>query len=315
MYESNISVFTREARATFVSTYSSTADAPEVANIMVRVDSKGAVENHAWLSPTPGIAKYDGVRRLGNIKTVIYPIANDTFDGAFQVPKENADDDQLGGFLKKSEELAIKAKLFAGRRVLWQLSQGRAAYCFDKSYFFADSHNEGTGDNNISVTNATNDGTTHYIAALIVDSPVKPLIWQDREAPVLDTDSGTPQARYARQYRYWADLRGGTGFGYWWDALFVTVTYTPTAQEFMGIIGKIKTQFRGFQLPQFNTDTPAEYVHEQKVFTDKNLVLVVSTGLEDVANLVNRAEVIAQTTNVYKNQFSVITSAFMNSPA
>lgn len=315
MYDQGISVFTQQARATFIDRYAAIAPDANIEAIVNRIPSKGAVENHAYLSPTPGVEKYDGVRKLGNLKTVMYPIFNDTFSLGFTVPMEQVDDDQLAGFLKKADEIAEKAKIFPGRRCLWQLARGQTDKCFDGSALFATSHNEGTGNNITTFSGATSDSTTHYIAALVTDSPCKPLLWQSRQEPLLDTDAGTPQARFARKYNYWADQRGATGYGYWWDTLFMTVTNTPTPAEFIKIVNKIKTTFRGFQLPLFNTDASAEYVHEQKTFSSKNLTLVVSTGLEAIADIVSKAETIEQSTNVMRNQFSLITSAFMNTPS
>jgi phage major head subunit gpT-like protein len=316
MYETNVSIFTQQARATFIERYATVAEPADVANIMARIPSKGAIENHAYLSPTPGIGKYDGVRKLGNLTSVIYPVVNDTFDGGFVVGKEQVDDDQVAGFLKKAEELAEKSKIFPSRRVLWQLARGQTDKCFDGTAFFATSHTQGSGNNITTFSGATSDSTTHYIAALITDSPIKPLFWQDREAPFLDTDAGTPQSRFARQYRYWADLRGGTGYGYWWDAVFCTVTNTPTPAEFIKIVNKIKGVFRGFTLPSFNSESGTlEYVHEQRTFSAANLTLVVSTGLEAIADIVSKADVIDQTTNTHKGQFKVLCSAFMNSPS
>jgi len=316
MYDAGISVFTQQARATFIEQYGNVAVEAEIENIMARIPSKGAIENHAWLSPTPGVSKYDGVRKLGNLRTSVYPIANDTFENGFTVPKESVDDDQIAGFLKKADEVAKKAKLFPGRRVLWQLARGQTDKCFDGTSFFATSHTEGEGNNITTFSGATSDSTTHYVAALITDSPVKPLFWQSREEPSLDTDAGTPQARFARKYNYWADQRGGTGYGYWWDALFVTVTNTPTPAEFIKLLNKIKTTFRTFKLPKFGPDTTQdEYVHEQRTFNAGNLTLVVSTGLEAIADITSKAETIEQTTNTMKGQFKVVTSAYMNSPS
>lgn len=314
MYDS-VSVFTQAATNEFAKSIEAYVAKPAPAEIIFRrANSTGAAENHAYLSPTPGISKYEGVRRLGDITAQVYSVINDDFDAAFRLPINAINDGQAVNFTTKAAELGGRAANFPARRVLYYLSQGASLKCFDGSNFFADSHNKGTGDNAITATGSGAAGT-YYIAALIVDTPLKPLFWQDREKFSLYNDEGSKEAEYRRYYRYWVHGRGGVGFGYWWDAIKVTVSGLPTAAEFFDILNKIKYTFMGFKLPSFSSGEQGEYVHEQCTWGASTLVLVCDPIIGQVAEVVSKADLINNTTNTQKGDFSVIKSNYMSSMA
>jgi phage major head subunit gpT-like protein len=277
-----VDIFTNSMRSEFLNSYTAVAEPAPYEKVTQRVNSTVRTEHFTWMSPTPGIGLYQGHRRYGVLDPIRYSVENKEFDAAFEVLLRDIEDDQTGGYALKPKELAMKAKMWPGRRVLKTLSLGTSTTCFDGSNFFANSHTIGTGDNLLTYDAASNDSTTHKIVALYTGGLLKPLIWLDRKAPNFQTDSGTPESFKAKRVRYWIDLEGEAAFGYWWDAIHVTVTDTPTVAEVHSIFANIEAAFRSFRLPTSLSSDEQERPHEQVVFSASNLCMVHSTTLAEV---------------------------------
>src|SRR5262249_14318980 len=161
--------------------------------------STARIENYAWMSPVPAIAQYKGKRRFGKISEIKYKIENLEYDASFEVLLRDIQDDQVGGYKLKPQELAQKAKKFPGRLVLKTLGLGGPTACFDGSTFFAPSHTIGSGNNALTATGSGNsDGLTYKIIVLLHNGPLKPLVYQDRKNPQFETDSGSPESLKAK---------------------------------------------------------------------------------------------------------------------
>lgn len=317
---SKVDIFTTAMRTEFQVAYEATAEPAPWEKITEVVPSTARIEHYTWMSPSPGISQFQGHRRYGKIDTVRYSVENLEFDSAFEVQIRDIEDDQTGGYLKKPKELAERAKLWPGRWTLKHLAAGESRPCFDETNFFANSHVIGTGDNLLSKDCALNDGLTYNLAALFVGGALKPLLWQNRKAADFQTNSGTPQSYESKVVRYWADMEGEAAYGYWWDAVWVNITDTPSVTEMHEIFAQIELAFRGFQLPKALTSDDGEYVHEQVQFNDTNLMLVGSNGLAEVLRQALNQSWAPQTvggatvatTNRFQGWASYMTSAYMN---
>jgi phage major head subunit gpT-like protein len=306
-------------RTEFQLAYEATAEPAPWEGFTTKVPSKARIEHYTWMTPSPGLQQYKGHRRYGKLDATKYSVENVEFDAAFQVKLRDIEDDQTGGYQLKPKELAERAKLFPGRAVIKQLALGTASPCFDGTNFFADSHTIGVGDNNLTFDGAANDGLTYKLAALHTGGPLKPLLWQDRKPPKFEDNSGTQQSKEAKLVNYWIDLEGAAAYGYWWDAVFVAITDTPTVVEFHTILQNILNAFYTFQLPKALTSDDGEFIHEQRVFTESNLTLVGSVGLTEIATQALAQDWVPQTigantvavTNRYKGKAKFIPSALM----
>lgn len=318
--DTRVGIFTNAMRTEFLNAYLATAEPAPWEKCTQRVTSAVRTEHFTWMSPTPGMALYQGHRRYGTLEPIRYSIENKEFDAAFEVLLRDVEDDQTGGYNMKPKELAERAKKFPGRRVIKTLSLAESTTCFDGTNFAANSHTIGTGDNLISYDCASNDGVTYNLAALHVGGGLKPLLWLDRKAPNFQTDAGSPESYKAKKLRYWVDMEGEAGFGYWWDLVWVNITDTPNVAEMHEIFADIEAQFRTFILPRSLASEDGEYVHEQTEFSDKNLMLVCSTGLTEVLRQALSADWVPQsigasvapTTNRFKGFAGFFPSAFMN---
>lgn len=315
-----VGIFTTRMRTEFAVAYQATAEPAKWERFTQRIASDARIEHYTWMSPSPGLALYQGHRRFGKVQPIRYSVENKEFDASFEVLLRDIQDDKTGGYDLKPRELADRARLFPGRWSLKNLALGATNLCFDDTAFFANSHTIGTGDNLLTATGSANaDGLTYKMCALYHGGPLKPLIYQERKPPAFMTDAGSPQSSLAKMVKYWIDMEGEAAYGYWWDAVQLTFTNMPTVTEIHSALGDITNAFRSFQLPKSLSSEDGEYIHEQTDFSSANLTLVVAPKLERPVYQALNAEWIPVTvgastvsnTNLYKGYADVVATNFL----
>lgn len=296
-----VDIFTAAMRAEFINTYSGVGEPAPWQDIVQVMNSTARIENYSHLYPAPGVAEFTGNRRFARIGETSYKVENKTYDAGYSVLLDDFNDDQVGGYKLKAQELALKVKNFPGKAAYIKLRQGASTLCFDGTNFFASSHAIGSGNNTISQTAAASaDGTTHYLYACYIGGPIKPVFWQEREKADMYTDAGSPESQKARQINYWGDLRGAAGYGYWWDCIRTTITGTPTVVEMQTYLGAISGRFRGFTLKATTSEEQAEYVHDQAVFNEKTMYFLCSSGIEHIVRQTLSMDYVNNATNPYQ---------------
>ena len=291
----DINLFTAAMRTEFLRSSQAVAEPAPVDKIITTVPSTARIENYSWMTPAPGISRYVGRRRKAQLDAIKYTVENREYDGTLTVPIRDIEDDQVGGYKIRMADLTKKAGApFRSQLVLSHLANGGTATCFDGSAFFATSHTIGSagsapygfggGGNALTYDAASNDGVTHRLIMLYHGGDLKPLMFQNRKPAQFNTDAGTPASIKAKEADYWIDLEAAAAFGYWWDAVRVTITDTPTLTELFAIIDGCRQCFRRFQLPKALDTDPNEYPHEQTQFGADNTTIVCSTGLEQLLN-------------------------------
>jgi hypothetical protein len=166
------------------------------------------------------------------------------------------------------------------------------------------------------------DGLTHRFALMVKNSILCPLVYQNRKAPKFMNDAGTPQSVKAKKADYWVDLEAAAAFGYWHDAVLVEITNTPSVLELIAALDCARQALRRFELPKALTTDPTEYVHEQLVFSPKNVHVVSSVGLETIFDRVLNETLVGvsqagstsglKTNNAYIGKFSYTISNYLN---
>lgn len=318
----DVTTFAAMARSEFLKGKMAADDRPfpsDYAPFTSTLPSTTQVETHTYMSNLPRLREFEQYSAATRLVDKTYTISNKEYRvGPVTVRKRDLDDDQLGGYLMSVKALPERGKKDVGHIILKHMADGRTNTGFDGTAFFANSHTCGTGDNLITYNAASNDGVTHRICAFITENPaVKPLIYQEREAfSQLDTDSETPQARKLKEYEFWADTRFGLGYGYWWDAIDMAITDTPTVAEMYDIIETIINQFRTFQLPKGRESDDTLYVHEQWMPKPSTFYLCCNLQL---AQILMRALSITQyvtstgnVDNVYKDVGTVVPTSALN---
>jgi phage major head subunit gpT-like protein len=318
--DNKVGIFSTKMRTEFQKAYQATADPAKYERFTQIIDSTARIEHYTWMSPSPGIARYQGHRRFGKIDVVRYTVENLEFDAAFEVLRRDIEDDQTGGYEIKPRELGERARKFPGRWVLKQAALGTSTACFDGTNFFANSHTIGIGDNLMAGTGTGNsDGLSYKMILFHHGGPLKPLIYQNRKPPEFRTDAGSPGSDLAKMVRYWIDMEGQMAFGYWWDAIHWTWTNRPNVVDMGDAFRQLIAQFRGYQLPKSLTSEDGEYIHEQTDFSSANLTLAVTPALEQIAKQAVNAEWIpvmvsstpVANTNLYKGLCEIVATNFL----
>jgi phage major head subunit gpT-like protein len=313
----DVGIFSAEARSEFMQGRIAAQDKPmpaEHSMFTTEYSSSTEVESHTYLSSIPRLKRFKGVEGATRLIDKTYTVTNFPYRiGPVTVNMDSVNDDQKGGYMAQIRALPAQAQKDLGYIALAHLAAGTTNLCFDGSAFFASSHTFGSGDNLDTANSAgSSDGTTHKIIALICDNPsMKPLLVQTRE-PVgaLDTDADTPQARERREFRYWSDARFGLGYGFWWDAIHLTITDTPTVEDCYTHFEQILNLFRTFTAPKGKLTDDDIYIHEGFMPSKSNMVLLCNMKL---GAILNRAMSISQyvsstgnVDNVYKDAATVI---------
>lgn len=264
----DVTAFSALARAEFMKGKMAADDAPfpaDFSKFTTTLPSTTKVETHTYMTNLPRLAEFKGYSPSVRLADKVYTVSNKTYRiGPVQVRKDDLDDDQIGGYLQSVQALPARGQEDIGYKILAHMALGTSNLCFDGTAMFANSHTFGSGDNLDTYNAASNDGVTHKIIAMNVRNPViKPILFQDRESlSALVTDADTPQGMKLREFEYWADCRFGLGYGYWWDAIHLTITDTPTVAECYSIIEQIVNGFRSFTLPKGRDADDSIYVHE-----------------------------------------------------
>ena len=300
------------------------------------VPSTARIENYDWITPPPGISEYAGYRRYAQLSSIPYRIENREFDAALVIPLRDIEDDRIGGWPMRFQQLGTIAARFPERWIYQTLANGDGNLCFDGTNFFATSHNQGGGGlsvlpsgftggaNDLTFTSTnSSDGATGK-AVFMIDNPgsgpVKPIIYQRRKEAKLSTDSGTPESDIAKKVRYVIDLEAASLYGYWWDAILVNFVNTPSVTDIQTVLDVVMQQFQSFTLPRSLPSDPNLYVH-QAIDLSKSVGTCVSGTLTAMllAHVLGDARVgvsVAGATsgianNIYYNRFKLLASAYM----
>jgi phage major head subunit gpT-like protein len=278
------------------------------------------VETHTYMSNLPRLARFKGYSPAVRLMDKVYTVPNYEWRiGPVSVRKTDLDDDQVGGYLRSINALPGRAQKDIGHEIMSHLAAGTSNLCFDGTAYFANSHTFGSGDNLDTADFASNDGVTHKVIALITDNAaIKPVIFQDREAMSgLMTDADTPQAAKLREFEYWADTRFGLAYGFWWDAVHVTITDTPTVEEVQTtLIPQIINKFRTFTLPKGRDSDATLKIHEGWEPTAQNFFLLTNLGVaERVKSAIRSDRVVTtggQRLNEYQNVATVVPTSALD---
>lgn len=308
-----IDIYTQALNTAFVNSYDAIPEQAPIDDCITEVTSKGRVENYPWLNPPPLFSEWQGNRKYAKLGETNYRVPNVTYSAAFEMPYEDLEDDQIDGFKRQAAAMARGAQNWKRIESIQNLARGQTTPCFDGSNFFAASHNIGTGDNILAGTAGGSDGVTHAMAALVIkEQLVKPLLWQLREAPDFQTDAGSVEARKIRKVKWWSDMRAAAAFGFWWDAVLVKFTNTPTVAEMQTTLGNLNARLLSFQYPKNLNSDPPLYPHEQVEFTDKTLAIVCSGGIAHILRQALTLSLIGATENPYKGFAKQIVSNRLN---
>jgi len=308
-----IDILTQSLNSAFVNAYEMSQEPYPIESAMTIVPSKGRVENYPWMYPPPMMHKWKGYREFAKAGEANYRVPNVTYDNGFEIELEDWDDAQVDGWKRMSAAMADGAKQWKIIQSMVNLANGQTVSCYDGGNFFATTRVLGAGNNIITGAAASTDGVTHAFVVLYTgNGMVKPLMWQNREEADFQTDAGSLESNKHRVIQNWTTLRGAAAFGFPFDAILVKLSNTPTVQELQTALGTVKARFRTFTYPKNLPSDVAQYYHHATTFSDKNLMIVCSSGLEHLLQQCLTLSLIASTENIYRGMAQLVTSGYLD---
>ncbi len=181
------------------------------------IPSSTAENRYGWLGKFPNLREWIGDRVINGMAEHDYSVKNKDWELTVGVGRNDIEDDNLGIYTPMFQEMGQSAAALPDRLVFSLLKAGFSSACYDGQYFFDTDHPviDETGAT-VSVAN-TDGGAGAPWFLLCTNRSLKPLIYQERKAPVFDMlDKPTDQNVFMRkEFLYGVDARSNVGFGFW----------------------------------------------------------------------------------------------------
>jgi phage major head subunit gpT-like protein len=253
--------------------------------IAMTVPSNTKENKYPWLGLNTKFRQWVGERIFQSLVIHDYSLKNIRYEDSIAIPRDDFEDDTIGVFTPVLEQLGWDAKCHPDILVYNLLKAGLTTPCYDGQPFFSAQHPSWDANGNATqVANIDSGGSGPYWYLMVVDRPVKPLIFQKRKdytfaALVKDTD---PNVFERNEFRYGVDARVNVGFGLWQMAYASNQPLDPTHY------GNARAAIRS-------------YHNESGDAMDLNpSLLLVPPALEGAANTITKADIIDATSNVWK---------------
>lgn len=193
------------------------------ANVATRVPSSSTSNTYGWLGQFPKLREWVGDRVVKDMAASGYQITNKLYEGTVGVKRTDIEDDNVGIYTPLFAEMGRGAAAHPDELVFGLLAAGESALCYDGQNFFDVDHPiypnvDGTGTPALA-SNYDNGGASPGAPWYLLDCSraLKPLIFQERTAPELETLNSTQdEAVFTKDlYRFGIRYRCNAGFGFW----------------------------------------------------------------------------------------------------
>lgn len=197
--------------------------------IAMTVNSTTRTQSYPKLSEIPGMREWIGDRVINRFKIDGFQITNRKFENTIAVPVDDIADDQVGMYSTLVSDFGQTAAELPDDLVWDKLAEGFSTEHYDGQFFFDTDHPVEDEDGvEQSVSNFTSgSGPAWYL----IDGSrvIKPVIFQDRERPMIKalTDMSDANVAMADEYMWIAKRRCAAGFGAWQAVHASKATLTP----------------------------------------------------------------------------------------
>lgn len=200
------------------------------------IPSTSASNTYGFLSDFPQMIEWVGKRKIQSIKEHAYQIANKDYESTLGVKRGDIEDNNLGNLRIRIQSHAASVDQFKNEGVFNLLSSGFSTLCYDGQNFFDVDHpvnakRDGSGTarsvSNI-VGSALATGTPWYL--LSTSYPLKPLIWQERTAAVMESNEQghSDHLFMENEFLFGIRARGAFCYGFWQQAVACKETLNAT---------------------------------------------------------------------------------------
>ena len=183
--------------------------------VAMTIRSGNSQNTYGWMNSLSGMREWLGSRVIDNLSESSYTIVNKHFEKTVGVDRNTIEDDSLGIY---SVEFAMMGQMTAAlpEQLVWDLLKaGFASNCFDGQFFFDIDHPVLLADGTAGVYANTDGGAGTPWFLLCTNQPLKPIIYQERKAPVfVARDKETDDNVFdQRRFVYGTDIRCNVGYG------------------------------------------------------------------------------------------------------
>lgn len=179
------------------------------------VTSTTKLETYGFLGDMPIFRKWLGEKRVKSISEKAYVLTNDSFEATIGIHKDKIKDDNLGLYGPIAEGWGQESGNLTDRLVFEALRDGHIRACFDGQNFFDTDHP--VGDDGAVAANMNADVAVEPWFLLDCSKPLKPIIYQNREAANFNmvTDPQDSHVFKTGEYLMGGEARGAAGYTYW----------------------------------------------------------------------------------------------------
>ncbi|MBW4708626.1 Mu-like prophage major head subunit gpT family protein [Roseobacter sp. YSTF-M11] len=205
----------------------------QYAAIATVVPSTTSENTYGWLGSLPNMREWIGPRQLQALMEHEYTVKNKDFELTVRVQRNHIKDDNLGIYNPLFTEMGRATGAHPDQQCFGALAGGFDQRCYDGQYFFDTDHPVIADDGSIITVSNTGGGTGPAWFLMDDSRAIKPVIYQDREAPqfVAVDNVNDPSVFHNKEFLYGVDGRNNTGYGFWQMAYGSQQPLTPENYE------------------------------------------------------------------------------------
>ncbi len=192
------------------------ATAASVSEPMVTtVNSSTKVETYGFLGDLPIFRQWLGEKRIRSLAEKAYALTNVNFEATLGIHKDKIKDDNLGLYGPIVSGWGQDAGQLRDRLAFEALRDGHIRPCYDgQNYFDTDHPVDAAG---APTTNMSGADAVQPWFLLDLSKPLKPILYQDREAPHFEmvTDPKDSHVFKTGEYLMGGEARGAAGYTLW----------------------------------------------------------------------------------------------------
>lgn len=174
-------------------------------------------QKYGWLGKVPNVREWIGPRAVQNLMQHDYAIKEKALELTIGVDRDDIETDNLGIYAPLFAEMGLSTGSEWAKMVYAQLKNGFTTNCYDGQFFFDTDHPVLDEAGAVTTVANTDGGSGPAWFLLDVSRAIKPIILQKRkEFEFVSMDRVTDEVVFTnKEFRYGADARGNTGFGFW----------------------------------------------------------------------------------------------------
>lgn len=143
------------------------AEASWVDRYAMKVDSRQATENYAWLGMVPTMREWVGGRLAKGLRENVWSITNKDYEATLEVLTKELRRDAGNQLNIRIAELARRVLSYPATLMTTKIIAGTSTACYDGQYFFDTDHSEGSsGSQNNDLTGAAATATQPTVQEL-----------------------------------------------------------------------------------------------------------------------------------------------------